>query len=179
MYINILACLIFNTDCYHEIVLLDSLKKCPFSTFPNLKRLNERQSLLHCHVYVTFVATYLRWIIFKSFHSQASHLPSVYWRHYSYKWTFVLKECRVCRRVGGWEGAAAWLCVKDSFLSWIKPFTKLSSAKKSKLKWKVLNEENILTFFYCISVLLHWPCIRSNAKNTFQPKKFDFDVNIN
>lgn len=60
---------------------------------------------------VLFRAVGLRWIICKSFHSQASHLPIVYWRHYSYKWTFVLKECRVCRRVGGWErGSNSAVC---------------------------------------------------------------------
>lgn len=74
-----------------------------------------------------FITVGLRWIIFKSFHSQASHLPIVYWRHYSYKWTFVLKECRVCRRVGGWEGGSNSAVCRGLLFILIKTINQMSS----------------------------------------------------
>lgn len=76
---------------------------------------------------VLFITVGLRWIIFKSFHSQASHLPIVYWRHYSYKWTFVLKECRVCRRVGGWEGGSNSAVCRGLLFILIKTINPMSS----------------------------------------------------
>ena len=102
----ILAFLICYKDgnCFSDIFHLDSLKML-FFTFSNPTHLKERQHWVLGLLWCVFITTNLSWIIFRSFHTQsASHLPLVYWRHYSYKWTFVLKECRVCRRVGGWEG---------------------------------------------------------------------------
>ena len=45
-----------------------------------------------------------------------SHLPSVIWRCYNYKWTFVRKECRACRREGGWEGEGSLSVWKTLFI---------------------------------------------------------------
>lgn len=66
------------------------------------------------------------------FTPQVSHLPSVNWRRYSYKWTFVLQECRACRSDGGWEGGAARLCGR-LFSSQSKPLVAYSKQHKSTL----------------------------------------------
>lgn len=94
------------TSGYIHILVRQSKNGYQFSTFTNLKFINKRWLTTYCScLWVVDMITNLNWIHFRSFHRQsASHLPLVYWRHYSYKWTFVLKECRVCRRVGGWEG---------------------------------------------------------------------------
>lgn len=79
-----------------------------FSTSLYLQFWNKRKywALFPCLSDV-YVCNFLAGLLFlKSFHSQVWHLALVHWRHYSYKWTFVLKECRACKRVGGWKGGS-------------------------------------------------------------------------
>lgn len=99
---------------------------------------------------------------FRSFHVNPPHTYH-YWRHYSYKWTFVLKECRVCRRVGGWEGDSGLaVCRGLLFSSWLKPLTKLSSPKQCRPVYKYMIENNppcisahsVIEHFFWMHVIL-------------------------
>lgn len=107
---------------------------------------------LVCH-YCYLWPQKLRWIIFKRFSANPHTYRLARWRHYGYKWTFVLKECRVCRRVGGWEGAAArlYVCVCVGLL--FIPIKSINQTVLSKeiLTWTNKKKENVLQFTsqYC------------------------------
>lgn len=110
--------------------------------------------VLHCLIcyYCYLWPQKLRWIIFKRFSVNPYTYRFAYWRHYGYKWTFVQKECRVCRRVGGWEGAAAQLCGGLLFI----PIKSINQTVFSKqvLTWTNKKKENVIRFIWQYSMYI-------------------------